>query len=77
MAVEDSRNGVQSALGADISSILVTTNGYTAQDDFSGASLVVDRMGEPDEPFQVQMGDAYGHDYVNLQLLRALHGDVL
>jgi HAD superfamily hydrolase (TIGR01509 family) len=77
MVVEDSHNGVQSALGADIASILVTTNGYTAQDDFSGASLVVDRMGEPDEPFQVQMGDAHGHDYVNLQLLRTLHGSVL
>jgi HAD superfamily hydrolase (TIGR01509 family) len=77
MAVEDSHNGVQSALGADIAAILVTTNGYTAEDDFSGASLVVDRMGEPDEPFQVQMGDAHGHDYVNLQLLRTLHGSVL
>jgi HAD superfamily hydrolase (TIGR01509 family) len=77
MAVEDSHNGVQSALGADIASVLVTTNGYTVEDDFSGASLVVDRMGEPDEPFQVQMGDAQGYDYVNLQLLRTLHGSAL
>ncbi|MEJ2452991.1 MAG: HAD family hydrolase [Candidatus Thiodiazotropha sp.] len=76
MAVEDSHNGVLSALGANITSILVTTNGYTAGDDFSGASLVVDRLGEPDQPFQVRMGDPRGHDYVDLDLLRALHGSV-
>jgi HAD superfamily hydrolase (TIGR01509 family) len=76
MAVEDSHNGVRSASGANIDSILVTTNGYTTGDDFSGASLVVDRLGEPDAPFRVQMGDARGHDYVDLALLRALHGEV-
>ncbi len=73
MAVEDSHNGVLSALGANITSILVTTNDYTAGDDFSGASLVVDRLGEPGQPFQVRMGDPRGHDYVDLDLLHALH----
>jgi HAD superfamily hydrolase (TIGR01509 family) len=74
MAVEDSHNGVLSALGADISSILVTTNDYTVGNDFSGASLVVDRLGGPGEPFQVRMGDPRGHDYVDIELLHALHG---
>jgi len=74
--VEDSHNGVQSALRAEISSILVTTNDYTVADDFSGASLVVDRMGEPGEPFQVRQGDARGRDYVDLALLRSLHEGV-
>lgn len=73
LALEDSHNGVQSALQANIRSILVTTNDYTAKDDFSGASLVVDRLGEPDEPFQVQAGDAQDHRFVDLALLRALH----
>jgi hypothetical protein len=54
---------------------VVTTNGYTHEDDFSGAALVVDRMGEPDEPFQVQMGESHGQDFVNLELLRALHAE--
>jgi HAD superfamily hydrolase (TIGR01509 family) len=75
LAVEDSHNGVQSALGARIGSILVTTNGYTAEDDFTGASLVVDCLGEPDEPFQVQTGEAGGRQFVNLDLLRALHAE--
>ena len=75
LAVEDSHNGVQSALGAHIPSILVTTNGYTREDDFSGSSLVVDRMGEPDESFEVLNGEAHGRDFVNLDLLRALHAE--
>jgi HAD superfamily hydrolase (TIGR01509 family) len=74
LAVEDSHNGVQAALGAGISSILVATNGYTAGDDFTGACLVVDRLGGPREPFRVETGDALGHDYVDLALLRRLHG---
>lgn len=77
LAVEDSHNGVLSALQADIRSILVTTNDYTAEDDFSGASLVVDRMGGPDEPFRVRSGEVDGHRYVSLALLQELHGSVV
>lgn len=74
IAVEDSRNGVQSAWRAGIRSILVTTNDYTAADDFSGASLVVDRMGGPREPFTLLAGRAEGHRFVSTALLRSLHG---
>ncbi|MEW8193590.1 MAG: HAD-IA family hydrolase, partial [Candidatus Thiodiazotropha sp.] len=74
IAFEDSHNGVQSASQASISSILVTTNGYTAEDDFNGAKLVVDQFGEPEQPFQVKFGDTGGHQFVDLTLLRALHG---
>jgi HAD superfamily hydrolase (TIGR01509 family) len=73
LAVEDSHNGVQSALRADLASILVTTNGYTRADDFSGATLVVDGLGEPGEPFSAQMDEQHGRDFVDLELLRALH----
>ena len=74
LAVEDSHNGVQSAVRAGIRSILVTTNDYTAADDFTGASLVVDRMGGPGEPFTVLSGETDGREFVDLALLRALHG---
>jgi HAD superfamily hydrolase (TIGR01509 family) len=74
IAFEDSHNGVQSASRAAIKSILVTTNGYTADDDFTGAALVVDQFGEPDQPFQVKAGDAAGRGFVDLDLLRTLHG---
>ncbi|MCU7845165.1 MAG: HAD family hydrolase [Candidatus Thiodiazotropha sp. (ex Monitilora ramsayi)] len=76
LAVEDSHNGVQSALQADIRTILVTTNGYTVDDDFNGAKLVVDQMGEPQAPFQVKSGQVNGHDFVDLALLRDLHGSI-
>ncbi len=74
IAFEDSHNGMESARRAAIASIVVTTNGYTMDDDFSGATLVVDQFGEPDQPFQVKSGDAFGHRLVDLELLRTLHG---
>ena len=77
LAVEDSHNGVLSAQQSHIPTILVTTNGYTREDDFTGAALVVDRMGEPDEPFRVLSGEAHGLGFVNLDLLRALHAESL
>ncbi|MES9994260.1 MAG: HAD family hydrolase [Candidatus Thiodiazotropha sp.] len=74
LAFEDSHNGVQSAQRAAIDTILVTTNGYTAEDDFAGATLVIDQFGEPDQPFHVSCGEANGHSYVDIALLQALHG---
>jgi HAD superfamily hydrolase (TIGR01509 family) len=73
LAIEDSYNGVQSASGASIKSILVTTNGYTQEDNFNGASLVIDQLGEPDQPFRVVRGEADGYHYANIDMLRALH----
>jgi HAD superfamily hydrolase (TIGR01509 family) len=73
LAIEDSYNGVQSASGASIKSILVTTNSYTQGDDFNGASLVIDQLGEPDRPFRVIRGEADGYRYANIDMLRALH----
>lgn len=45
VAIEDSANGVRSAVAAGLTT-LVTRNGYTENDDFSGAALVVDGLGE-------------------------------
>lgn len=45
LAVEDSANGLQSALGAGLRG-LVTRNDYTADQDFTGALRVVDRLDE-------------------------------
>ncbi|MEJ2608537.1 MAG: HAD family hydrolase [Candidatus Thiodiazotropha sp.] len=73
LAFEDSHNGVQSAKRAAIKSILVTTNGYTKQDDFSGATLVVDQIGEPELPFQVVSGEAEGQRYIDIAMLEELH----
>ena len=46
IVVEDSRNGFLAARAAGIR-CLVTTNGYTEDEDFSGADLVVPELGDP------------------------------
>ncbi len=72
-AFEDSENGVKSVLDAGIRSLLVAINAYTQEQDFTGAGLVVDHFGEPDDPFQVLAGDPAGKRYVDLELVRTLH----
>jgi HAD superfamily hydrolase (TIGR01509 family) len=46
VVVEDSRVGLMAAAAAGIT-CLVTVNGYTAQEDTSGADLVVSELGDP------------------------------
>lgn len=47
IVVEDSANGLRAALGAGLRTV-VTTSGYTRNEDFTGASLVVTSLGDPD-----------------------------
>jgi HAD superfamily hydrolase (TIGR01509 family) len=72
LAFEDSRNGILSAQGAGLKT-LITYNGYTADDDFSGAALVIDHLGDPDRP-SVELQRQRGRDFVDVALLRELHG---
>jgi len=77
LAFEDSENGVRSVLGSGIRSLVVTTNGYTRDHDFSGATLVLDGLGEPGEPAAVQSGDVVmTGDCVDVALLERLHRSV-
>ena len=56
LAFEDSENGVLSSLAASLATI-VTTNTYTEDHDFSGATLVLDQYGEPDQSANVLFGN--------------------
>jgi beta-phosphoglucomutase-like phosphatase (HAD superfamily) len=47
LAMEDSENGALSAQAAGIRCV-VTVNGYTAQQNFDGADLVVAELGDTD-----------------------------
>jgi len=69
IAIEDTQNGNRAALGAGLKTI-ITTHAFTLDDDFSGAELVVDQLGEPGNPFQVIAGNARGYHYVSIDLLR-------
>lgn len=46
LVIEDSRNGLLAATGAGLR-CLVTVNGYTRDEDFGEAALVVSALGEP------------------------------
>lgn len=47
LVIEDSRNGFEAATAAGLRCV-ITVNGYTEHEDFSGASLVVSSLGDPD-----------------------------
>lgn len=71
IAFEDSNNGLRSAQGAGLATV-VTINDYTREQAFPGAVLVVDQLGEPQRPFTVLEGDARGHTFVDTALLSGI-----
>jgi len=73
IAFEDSRNGILSANDAGLQAI-ISVNGYTQNDDFSGAPIVVSHWGEPDDAFEVLAGDAGNKGYLDIELVKQLHG---
>lgn len=75
VAFEDSRNGILSSHSAGLATI-ITINGYTADDDFSGAAVVLDQMGDPGVPAKVLSGNPLPGDYLTLDDVRALHDAV-
>lgn len=73
IALEDSGNGVRSSVQAGITTV-VTVSDYAAEDDFTGAALVLDHLGEPTQPFRVLHGDAGSAKCADVALLRRLVG---
>ena len=74
LAFEDSENGLIAARAAGLRT-LVTVSDYTQDHDFSGAALLLDQLGEPGQPFCVLAGDAGTAHYVDIDLLKRVHGD--
>jgi HAD superfamily hydrolase (TIGR01509 family) len=72
LVIEDSENGLRAALGAGLR-CLITVNGYTEAEDFSGASLVVSDLGEPGQPVRIlaNRSPAAPEQYVRLRDLAA------
>jgi HAD superfamily hydrolase (TIGR01509 family) len=74
LVVEDSRNGLLAAVGAGLRCV-VTVNGYTRNETFEEASLVVSELGDPGSaPITVlsNRSSADPHGYVTLDDLRAV-----
>lgn len=71
LAIEDSYQGLQAATQAGLKTV-ITFNEYTQHQDFSGAALVLDTLGEPELPFQLIAGDADKAQYFDLNLAQKL-----
>ncbi len=69
LAMEDSENGVRSALAAGIP-VMVTKSEYSNGHDLSGAELIVDEWGTQAQPMQVLSGDAGNHHMISLTLMK-------
>ena len=65
---EDSHHGLQAALQVGLKTI-VTVNEYTKNQDFTGATLVLNHLGEPEQPFTVIFGDGKGKTYVDINFI--------
>lgn len=72
IAFEDSQNGIRSSLGAGLKTI-IGINGYTRDENFDGAEVVLDNWGEPEQSFTVLQGDAHGASCLDLALVKKLH----
>lgn len=74
IAFEDSHNGILASHGASLTTI-IAVNGYTRDEDFNGAAIVLDNWGEPDRPFTVLQGNAQGASYLDLNMVRRIHAN--
>ena len=72
IVVEDSRNGLLSAVGAGLRCV-VTLSSYTWDEDMSEAILVVSNLGDPGEPARVvaNRSPAEPGEYITLEDLEA------
>ena len=71
LAFEDSANGVKAARAAGLR-VIVTVNGYTRDEDFDGADLVLDGLGEAGRPLTVleDSGQPFTADQLTVDELR-------
>lgn len=73
LAFEDSENGLQAARGAGLRTV-ITVNDYTRDHDFTGATLVLDQLGDPGQPYIRLSGQSSGNSerVFDLSLARSL-----
>jgi beta-phosphoglucomutase-like phosphatase (HAD superfamily) len=72
LVFEDSYHGLKASGDANLKTV-VTVNDYTQDQDFSGAILVLNHLGEPEQPFTVLAGDAGDASYLDMALVHRLH----
>jgi HAD superfamily hydrolase (TIGR01509 family) len=68
VAIEDTKNGNLAAMAAGLKTI-ITTHAYTIDNDFTGAAIVANHLGEADNAFTVSQGNDYDKSCVDIELL--------
>lgn len=71
IAVEDSENGLRSALAAGVMT-LITVNPFTEMHDFSDAAVVLDHLGDPGLPCKMLEGELSPDAMVDVDYLHRL-----
>ncbi|MBG6183044.1 HAD superfamily hydrolase (TIGR01509 family) [Arthrobacter sp. CAN_A214] len=71
IVVEDSGNGLRAAVAAGIR-IVVTVSGFTREEDFTGASLVVSSLGDPNGEQAEVLENPHGTDVPGVVTLATL-----
>ena len=72
--LQDLRGAITEALaGAVARCDAVVTSGGVSMGEVDLVRVVLDQMGEPDEPFRVISGNAEGKRFVDLDLIQAVH----
>ena len=73
VVVEDTEHGLIAATGAGLTTV-VTVNDYTQNQDFSQAAVVLNHLGEPDEPCVVLAGQTVAQTCFDLDMASVLLG---
>jgi len=72
IAFEDSHNGIVSATHANLKTI-ITVNEYTDTHDFTGAVVILNNLGELNQPFEMIEGNPTESTFVDVSYLQELH----
>ncbi|CAK0766457.1 Protein CbbY, plasmid [Gammaproteobacteria bacterium] len=75
VAFEDSDQGLHAARSAGIGCVVLTPTAYTAHQNFQAATLVLDHLGDADNPCQRLSGAAFRANCLDLMVLRRLHAE--
>ena len=72
IAFEDSEIGFTSATSAGLRTV-VTLSEYTKAENFEGALVVLDHLGDENQPFKIIEGSPTSHSYVSVGYLKELY----
>jgi len=72
LVFEDSQQGLEAACQTNLKTVVTVTE-YTKDQDFSDAILVLNHLGEPDQPCTVLAGDIGDVNYLDMALVARLH----